>query len=519
MLAQIPSIRLDHRHFVGEPSIIVFKEGDLTCALDVKTKALIVQSRDASEVIQRAIDYVVANGTVIKNEKNEYEMVGGGGRILIKRGEYVLRAGLNFSNAYNIDFEGEGRSTVLKLDDGVNDSIIKDLKDKANTRARNTIRNLLLDGNRRNNERGCGIHIRYSSDNIIEDCEIRRFAEDGIYLEPIGDKTCENNKLFHLDIKECKVGVHFNARDNRIIDSYIYHCDSDGVVVEAGAGSSQILLCGIYGNGGNGINVKGIKGPPEIWHVEIYGCSIDYNGKHGIVMTDDVKYTTILANRLFRNSRESPGTYDGINITHPQNGWSSHIIIIGNRIYDGHRYGIYFDLHPNSEPSFVGLNFCKENYVLLGPVYDVANDPGPGRRTRLLVETGSASEPTYSFKALPNTGFYATTDPLEVKASVNGVLRMAIGTSEARFDVHVRPMLDNARDLGSPTSRWKQGWFSDIVVIRKDTGDYGGNFANYTPPTGYEGALLVAEDTNATAPGRRLYVYCGGKWRYVNLSG
>jgi len=53
---------------------------------------------------------------------------------------------------------------------------------------------------------------------------------------------------------------------------------------------------------------------------------------------------------------------------------------------------------------------------------------------------------------------------------------------------------------------------------RRDAADYGGGFATYTPPTGREAAMLVVEDTNATTPGRRLYVYSGATWRYVALS-
>jgi len=56
------------------------------------------------------------------------------------------------------------------------------------------------------------------------------------------------------------------------------------------------------------------------------------------------------------------------------------------------------------------------------------------------------------------------------------------------------------------------------IVIRRDSGDYGGGFANYTPPTGDEGAMVIAEDENAVTPGRRLYVYSGGAWRYVDLT-
>jgi len=55
------------------------------------------------------------------------------------------------------------------------------------------------------------------------------------------------------------------------------------------------------------------------------------------------------------------------------------------------------------------------------------------------------------------------------------------------------------------------------IITKVDVGDYGGNFANYTPPTGKEGLIVIAIDTNATAPGKRLYVYANGAWHYVDL--
>jgi len=101
-----------------------------------------------------------------------------------------------------------------------------------------------------------------------------------------------------------------------------------------------------------------------------------------------------------------------------------------------------------------------------------------------------------------------------------GTDRLILGVGEV-FCVGVpfKPYTDNALDLGSSTNRWRDGFFSNLLSVRRDSGDYGGNFANYTPPTGREGALLVAEDTNAVSPGRRLYVYSGGAWRYVDLLG
>jgi hypothetical protein len=57
-----------------------------------------------------------------------------------------------------------------------------------------------------------------------------------------------------------------------------------------------------------------------------------------------------------------------------------------------------------------------------------------------------------------------------------------------------------------------------FVLPRVDVGDYGGNFANYTPPAGEEGAMVVAVDTNAGAPGKRLYIFADGRWNYVGLT-
>jgi len=57
-----------------------------------------------------------------------------------------------------------------------------------------------------------------------------------------------------------------------------------------------------------------------------------------------------------------------------------------------------------------------------------------------------------------------------------------------------------------------------LAIKKVDIGDYGGNFATYSPPTGEEGMIVIAVDTNATAPGQRLYIYCNGSWRYANLT-
>lgn len=56
-------------------------------------------------------------------------------------------------------------------------------------------------------------------------------------------------------------------------------------------------------------------------------------------------------------------------------------------------------------------------------------------------------------------------------------------------------------------------------LVAYEAGDYGGGFANYTPPEvkDVDFDIRVVEDTNATTPGKRLYIYAGGKWSYVDL--
>ncbi len=61
-------------------------------------------------------------------------------------------------------------------------------------------------------------------------------------------------------------------------------------------------------------------------------------------------------------------------------------------------------------------------------------------------------------------------------------------------------------------------WALGGIATRVDVGDYGGAFANYTPPAGAEGRIVIAIDTNATTPGQRIYVYANGAWHYVDLT-
>jgi len=92
------------------------------------------------------------------------------------------------------------------------------------------------------------------------------------------------------------------------------------------------------------------------------------------------------------------------------------------------------------------------------------------------------------------------------------------GDIKLQGDFDFCPASSGQGEIGTTTLKWGSLRVSDVMVTRRDSGDYGGNFSTYTPPAGEEGRILVAEDTNATSLGRRLYVYSGGAWRYVDLT-
>jgi len=56
-----PKVVLDKKHFIGEATIVVFKEGDVVYALDNRSKAIIAEDAVADRVIQRAVDTIGLN--------------------------------------------------------------------------------------------------------------------------------------------------------------------------------------------------------------------------------------------------------------------------------------------------------------------------------------------------------------------------------------------------------------------------------------------------------------------------
>lgn len=108
----------------------------------------------------------------------------------------------------------------------------------------------------------------------------------------------------------------------------------------------------------------------------------------------------------------------------------------------------------------------------------------------------------------------------EIRLSTKAKTRLKIDNCYVTVYRRVVPSSDNVYSLGMENKRFKHGYFSNMVSIRHDSADYGGDFLTYIPPNSElrEGAILTVEDTNITNPAHRIFVYSGSAWRYVNLT-
>ncbi len=59
--------------------------------------------------------------------------------------------------------------------------------------------------------------------------------------------------------------------------------------------------------------------------------------------------------------------------------------------------------------------------------------------------------------------------------------------------------------------------FLNKAVPKYIEGDFGTDWSGLSLNSD-EGWVVVANNTNATAPGKRLYIYANGSWHYVSLT-
>ncbi|GAA3193934.1 glycosyl hydrolase family 28-related protein [Dactylosporangium siamense] len=126
-----------------------------------------------------------------------------------------------------------------------------------------------------------------------------------------------------------KYGVFFADRsdDNHIDFGDIGATQYEGVYLIAG--SNSLRNCTIWGSKqANGILI----GAPTN---QVIGCQIEGHAQHGIKIVEYGSYNYIASNKIYYNSTQAAGGYDGINIAGSASHPAAYNTLIGNYIYAG----------------------------------------------------------------------------------------------------------------------------------------------------------------------------------------
>jgi len=311
--AQTAQIYITPQSFAEPYSYIVFKDADgLAKVKDGMTGQVVYASSDDASAIQYAVNALTS-----------------GGRILIKRGIYLIRSTIIISNpAVYIEGETLGwndNGTILRLDADV-DMIVYDGVDSH--KFFGGIRSIYLDGNGR---KGKGIWIKgYFSDIHFEDMVVNHFGDTGILFMPDSGKAVWNVW---------------------IVNSLIEGCSNYGGIAfkSPSAAVDRVRIISVHLSG----NTYGIyNDKSNTYRVEVIGGSIEQNVYHGIfIYAGDFRIIGVAIND---NGAGKPNNFDGIHLGNP----TSNTIIIGcdiwNKVTSNQRYAIYEE--PGSDYNIIAYN-------------------------------------------------------------------------------------------------------------------------------------------------------------------
>jgi parallel beta-helix repeat protein len=241
-------------------SYIIWKDGSTYYAKNGHTGQIDYSGSDASTVIQTTINALTS-----------------GGEIFIKSGEY--QAQLNLVDKQNIIIRGEGgdyeqsRGTIIKAPDNLNDHLVKiDGTNMYGFRVDIIIKDLTLVGNSAHQTSGNLIDINHAYGVKIINCQFRDAKDYAIR----GGAT---NSAEQITIDSCFIG-------------------SGGIYLASGSGwyihDNEIAV----GSTKNGITVY--SSSSQVNTIEgntIYLC------KKGIFVYNEVKYLSILDNKIWENSQ------------------------------------------------------------------------------------------------------------------------------------------------------------------------------------------------------------------------
>jgi parallel beta-helix repeat protein len=329
---------------VGVPShpysFLIEKRGNLIVAQDGRGR-IQCSGTDAASVIQSAIN-----------------SLSNGGKILIKRGQYIISSSI--VPKYGVVLEGEGWDTELYLANGVN---VKMFDISNSTADEVQIRNMRLNGNKDNQTATCDVIDSRRHRCKFVNLEILNFYRHAITLTDGDYQTIENCYIHDgglASVQGCGIRVGTNSIYDTVKGCFIYNTGYKGIHIYGGASTIDqhalitdnifwhIGQMGIYVSGysqkniikGNrfldgyddNINVASGCNYNTIVANEIIGGSYGYGGENGIIVASNYNIITdnicdylsvagiylggsynIVANNLCKNNGRA-GTKAGIQV-------------------------------------------------------------------------------------------------------------------------------------------------------------------------------------------------------------
>ena len=405
--------------------------------------------------------------------------------VVLQRETFIIKEPIKMNDFCRLEGRGiSGAGTVLKLADGANCNVIEF---GSGTGHKIEIRNLKIDGNKSNNTTGWGIHLSEFDRGLIERIRVESCASGGIYVTGGDDNT-----IFNVQVAACdNYGIWMDTAASSIID-----CKIGGGTygIYSSQYSNFITGCKIYSSSvGMYLNT--------FLHGIAIGNRIEpAEGGVGIKITAgklvDVDQATVAYNRIF-------GNFDiGIEIYADKNNIAN-VNLEGNSFWVSSGYTATYGIYSHAES---GLSVSNVTWAGCKFIGDISNKVGGDGLEILRIEgdkyitfTDSAGSPQSAI------GWGTANDNLNIRNPKSGVEISLRGNGRILLNAPTLILL-----TGGPTAIAGE--------IYRD--DYGGNFANFTPPTPKSaGHIFFAEDTNATNPAKRLYISIDGStWSYVDLT-
>jgi len=471
------------------PSYLVFLYGGKAFAKSGRPEnpgEIQFQGADHAEVIQKTIDSVA--GTALS--AGDWQLVEGGGKVFISPGTYRITRTINLKN--NVIVEGVGNAT--KLIPSTSDPLFR-----AVNVAGVGLRNLFIyDADKV--QTGFAIVLDCVCYSRFENIKMHN-VHSGIQIKSTVNpyNTTRQNTFIDIYMDTARgrgIEIQEDVHDNKFVNIFIYGSgegSGDGIVLDSSLGGTGVGIRGgnqfmnvtVLNMGGAGLRIVDRW---EVWFSNAIFDVCDY----GIVIEAISKATERL---YFVNTWCRTNRNDGLRIAGKEDIKVMNVWFFGE-LGGNNGYG-------------VSLEYAENIRIFANMSNNGSGDVNYGSGVRNVVMV--THDKVYTEDDAPikvgNPGAYG--DEYQI---YHDKARRTVGWYESLTDKFVVKSLDGATLRGAFNDR------GGVVIGRVDVGDYGGNFANYTPPPGEEGMMIIAIDTNPSAPGKRLYVYANGQWNYVDLT-